>query len=153
MNETHLGKMFMKNLRTGKRGNPLSCTFHKPKHLLDVKHVLSVSRELPHARVALVLKHLPVLPGFNTRDHITNQRFFPLVYRTEPVPSGKQPGTVSAALSVRPAFGSRFHAKAATPATSELKVGADVWFYFCICALLFLFQLDDSRKEWQVSTG
>lgn len=73
MNEAHLGKTFMKNLGTGKRGNPLSCTFHKPKHLLDVTdHVLSVSRELPHAPVALVLKHLPVLPGFNTRDHITN---------------------------------------------------------------------------------
>nr|XP_021138443.1 uncharacterized protein LOC110356209 isoform X3 [Columba livia] len=41
--------------------------------------------------------------------------------RTEPVPSGKQPGTVSAALSVRPAFGSCSHATAATPATSELK--------------------------------
>lgn len=44
--------------------------------MLNVKHMFSVSLELPHAPVALVLKHLPVLPVFNTCNSIANQRFF-----------------------------------------------------------------------------
>lgn len=67
--------------------------------MLNVKHMFSVSLELPHAPVALVLKHLPVLPVFNTRNSITNQRFFfPLVYRTDPVSLRKLPDTVSAGV-------------------------------------------------------
>lgn len=63
---------FVKNLRTGEQGNSVSCTLYKPKHLLNVKYVFSVSLELPCAPVALVLKHLPVLSGFDTHSPIAN---------------------------------------------------------------------------------